>query len=123
MPKEIKMKQKMKKCLCLMLSFVFVLSNCGQLFAQNLTGKQKDRLGKVTEKERQEVTQFIKVSPEGELVRQEELEQIIKEAKQVKSTMPILSEEEIHEMLLSSEKYETFLNTSPTLPEFPVKNS
>ena len=29
------MKQKMKKCLCLILSFVFVLSNC-QLFAQNV---------------------------------------------------------------------------------------
>lgn len=30
------MKQKMKKCLCLMLSFVFVLSNCTQLFAQTV---------------------------------------------------------------------------------------
>lgn len=32
------MKQKMKKCLCLMLSFMFVLSNCTQLFAQDLSG-------------------------------------------------------------------------------------
>lgn len=32
------MKQKMKKCLCLMLSFVFVLSNC-QLFAQAATAE------------------------------------------------------------------------------------
>ena len=30
------MKQKMKKCLCLMLSFVFVFSNCSQLFAQDM---------------------------------------------------------------------------------------
>ncbi len=30
------MKEKMKKCLCLMLSCVFVFSNCGQLFAQTV---------------------------------------------------------------------------------------
>ena len=54
------MKQKMKKCLCLTLSFVFVLSNCTQLFAQAVPSTGVDIKATIPEELLTKVTEDMK---------------------------------------------------------------